>query len=100
MPLASALGSRQAQPTLAPIQIVQAQAGSLSRPQSQSCQTERQRVIAFAQARSAVKNPQQLVELLVTQVNRQLFPLMTRDGRQGRAQILRMTSRHAEKSAE
>jgi hypothetical protein len=36
MPLATILGSRQAQPTIAPIQIVQAQAGNLSRPQPRS----------------------------------------------------------------
>jgi hypothetical protein len=100
MPLAPALGGRQAQPTVAPIQIIEAQAGELARPQSQSRQTEDHRVIAFAQQPSAVKSLQQLFELRAAQVYRQLFSVMARDGRQRRAQIPGMTSRHAKKSAE
>ena len=55
MPLASALGSSQSQPAIAPIQIIESQAGNLSCSQSQSYQTKRYRIIAFAQQRAAVK---------------------------------------------
>src|ERR1043166_6603847 len=98
LPLAPALGSSQAQPTVAPIQVIQTQAGNLPGPQSQSCQAKRYRVVALAQECAAVEALQQPPELPTVQVARQVLPVSAGDGRQRRAQIAGMVSPSAQKA--